>query len=270
MENLGAVDDTRNRLSQLEEMCKKKDEEIRWQENTITTLTRMDQKKKADIEQKEAKIKKDQQELEQEKAKQDKRVTMAIAEEKLKLKSELDELQRQHNENHGKRRKELEDEFAQKNGENKRRITALEDEKKQLSMAVEQLKRKVKIQSEELGKTTEQCDVLERAKDSFKRDMNARDKELKAIKNEFALNTKSKDYLYEFWPYPQPIKGYIILTNISTQSFAEIYGQIEEISLKYFNDIDGKVRTLFLSATLSLSCLLHIRTWKKYTRNWLQ
>ena len=40
--------------------------------------------------------------------------------------------------------------------------------------------------------------MLERAKDSIKRDKLAREIELGIIKDEFALNPKSKDYLYVF------------------------------------------------------------------------
>lgn len=53
-------------------------------------------------------------------------------------------------------------------------------------------------QSEKLEKTIEQYDVLERAKDSIKRDKLAREIELGIMKDEFALNPKSKDYLYVF------------------------------------------------------------------------
>jgi hypothetical protein len=62
--------------------------------------------------------------------------------------------------------------------------------------------------------------------------------------------------------------GYVILTKLSKQKFAEIYGRIEEISLKYFNDIDGKAKPS--SHALSLSYLLQARTWIRYTRNWLR
>jgi hypothetical protein len=40
-------------------------------------------------------------------------------------------------------------------------------------------------------------------------------------------------------------RGYIILTKVSKQRFAEMICRIEGISLKYFNDIDGKVKPLF-------------------------
>jgi len=198
MDDLGALDNTRNRLSQLEEQCREKDEEIRRLENMVATLTKMDLKTKAKIKHEFAEIQKGKQELEKEKAKQERRVAMATLEERHKLENEFGKLTTQHTVSYETRMKELEDKFAQKEVENARKITALEVEKKQLSTAVEELKKTIEVKSEELDKTTEQCDVLERAKDSIKRDKQAQDRELEVMKHEFALNHKSKDYLYVF------------------------------------------------------------------------
>jgi hypothetical protein len=63
---------------------------------------------------------------------------------------------------------------------------------------VEEQKRKIEVQAKELENTTEQCDVLERAKNSVKEDKKALEKELGMMKKEFALNPKPKDYLYVF------------------------------------------------------------------------
>jgi hypothetical protein len=56
----------------------------------------------------------------------------------------------------------------------------------------------IETHAKKLEKTTEQCDVLERAKDSVKRDKQALEEELEMMRKEFALSAKSKDYLYVF------------------------------------------------------------------------
>lgn len=63
---------------------------------------------------------------------------------------------------------------------------------------MEEQERKIEVQAKELEKTTEQCDVLERAKDSVKGDKKALEKELEMMKKEFALNPRPKEYLYVF------------------------------------------------------------------------
>lgn len=197
-DDLLMLEETRKRLDQLEDECSAKDEELRRQENTITTLTRMDQKTKAEIERKAAEIEKEKQDLDQEKAKQEKRVSVAIAEERHKLQVEFEKLLTQHGDSNKKRKEELEDEFARKRDGNDKRVTMLEAENEQLSTTVRQQKMTIEAQVKQLAKVTEQCDVLERAKDSVKRDKQAREKELEIMKQEFALSSKSKDYLYVF------------------------------------------------------------------------
>jgi molecular chaperone GrpE (heat shock protein) len=65
-------------------------------------LTRIDQKLKDEIERKWEEIKKKKKELGQEKTKLEKRVSMAMAEERLKLTRNLEELTTQHTKNHEK------------------------------------------------------------------------------------------------------------------------------------------------------------------------
>jgi hypothetical protein len=147
-------------------------------------------------EQKMAEIEKKKEELDQDKAKQDKRFALVIEEEKLKSKTELKEHMAQQNQSFEKRRADLEDEFSQKRKANDKRIATLENEKKQLQETVEEQKKEIKVKSEKLEKFIDQCDVLQRAKDSFKSDKLAREKELEMMKKEFGLNSKPKDYLY--------------------------------------------------------------------------
>jgi chromosome segregation ATPase len=198
IDDLHMVAETSKRLNQLEDECREKDDELTRQENTITTLTRFDQRTKDDLERKRVKIEEEKNELDQEKGKLEKRVSMATAEERHKLTREVETLRAQQTEKYEQRVKELEAEFARKKDENDRRVTALEAEKGQLSTTVEKQKRTVETQGKKLKKITEQCDVLERAKDSVKRDKQALEEELEMMKKEFALTPKSKDYLYVF------------------------------------------------------------------------
>jgi hypothetical protein len=167
----------------------------------------MNRKTEEIIKHQKEKIEQERQELEQEKGKLDKRVTIAIAEERLKLKKEFDKLVIEHGQSYDKYKKELEDEFATQREENNRRVTALEAENEQLSTTVEKQKATVEDQAKKLEKTIEQYNVLERAKDSIKRELLDREIELDMLKREFALSPKSKEYLYVFWPYPQLTKG---------------------------------------------------------------
>ncbi|ELR02652.1 hypothetical protein VC83_01009 [Pseudogymnoascus destructans] len=85
MDNLRMLDETKNRLSQLDEECSKKDELTKMQEITITTLTNME----VNIEQIMAEVKKSRDELAQDKSKMEKRATLELAEKKHKLDSSL-------------------------------------------------------------------------------------------------------------------------------------------------------------------------------------
>jgi len=196
LDDLSMMEETKNRLRQLEEECVEKDEEIKMKEAAITTLTSMKLKAEEKIEHEKTEIEKGKKELEQDKAKQEKRITTTIAQERLKLRSEIDKLILEQDQSHEKRKTELEDEFAKQREENNRRVAALEAENKQLLTTVEQQKKIIEAQVKELGKSNEQCDVLERAKDSVKRDKLALETELEMMKTEFALSPKSKEHLY--------------------------------------------------------------------------
>ncbi|KFY75765.1 hypothetical protein V499_04270 [Pseudogymnoascus sp. VKM F-103] len=136
-----------------------------------------------------------------------------MAEERLKLENEYNELTKEVVQSCDKRKKEIEDGFAGERVINDRRLTALETEKQQLLRTMEEEKRSAKVQSETLQQTIEQCDILKRAIEDF------------------GLNSKPKEYFEKrFW---------------------EIQGSIERISLKYFHDIDGKVNALHLLCSLT-------------------
>lgn len=92
IDNLRIVEETKNRLRQLEEECVEKDKEIKLKENTITTLISIKLRAKQKIKHKKAEIEKEKKELEQDKAKQEKRIATIIVEEQLKLRSKIEKL----------------------------------------------------------------------------------------------------------------------------------------------------------------------------------
>lgn len=242
MKELAAVDETKNKLTQLEEAYKEREEEIEKQENTITTLTKIDQKVKANIERRAAELQQKEDQLDQEKSKQERRVTMATAEERLKLKNQYEQLMKEQGRSYDDRRKELENEFSQKRDENNKLATALMAEKQELLAAVDKQNMLIEVQTENLKQTTEQCDTLKRAKDSVKMEMRDRERELAMMKEELGLNSKPEEYLYSI----QTLPSYFILTGSSKQKFSEIYRLIRGISLKYFHDIEKKVNARLL------------------------
>jgi chromosome segregation ATPase len=198
VDDLKTIEETKDSLMQAQKECREKDDEITRQAATITTLSSMNLKTEEMIEHQKEEIKKERQELEQEKAKQEKRIAAIIAEERHELRQEVDKLVTKHGRSHDTRKRELEDEFAKQRDENDRRVSALEADNKQLSTAVKEQKEANEAQAKKLEKTTEQCDVLERAKDSVKREKQVLEKELEMMKKEFALSPKSKEYLYVF------------------------------------------------------------------------
>ncbi|KAI9651697.1 MAG: hypothetical protein M1829_002566 [Trizodia sp. TS-e1964] len=239
MGDIRDIEETRNRLNQMEELCSEKNEEIERQDNTITTLTNKSHNTRQELEHQRKMIEREKNEIEQEKSKQEKRVNTAMAEEKIKLQNEFDKLMSNQLKTHDRRRKDLEDEFAKQRSEINKKLAIMDAEMKRLLIIVEGQKTTIEAQKKELEKTTEQCDLLERAKDSFKREKQDRERELETIRNEFALNHISKDDLYVFDPITADSADHFI-NNTSKQRFAAIQRHIEEISLKFFVDVDGK------------------------------
>ena len=196
VDDLESIDETKKSLHQLEEECREKDGKLLDSEITIKTLTSINEKAEANNKEEAERIKKARQELEQEKERQVKRVATATAEEKLKLKHEFDERTRDQNNAYEMRVKELDNEFTQKNAEIGSKIAALNANVERLLAVQEKMKTKMKSQADELEKVSEDNDLLKRAKDSIRSDMLAREKELDMLKSEFALKSKSVEYLY--------------------------------------------------------------------------
>jgi hypothetical protein len=192
IDDLNKMEKNTDRLRQLEEEREKL-------ESTVTTLKRMDRIERAGIETQQAEIKREKQELDQEKAKQEKRVSMKIAEERVKLKIEFEKLVMQQDESHNKRKKELEDEFSKHKEGNGKRIAIFETERNKLRATAKERESTIEIQTVKLGKLEEQYDILERAKNSFKKEKEDLATEIETMKKEFALNPNPISYLYVFW-----------------------------------------------------------------------
>ena len=186
----------------MEEDCREKDKGLESQEKTILTLTSMESRARAKVEHEAAQVEKEKKELEQEREKQEKRVTLATAEERHNLNREFDKRTRQHDESYEKRMQELEDEFAQKRDENDRKAAAFEAERGRLSTAVKERDKRIEIQSDELAELNKRYDVLERAKNSIRKEKLEREAELELVKKEFALDHQPVDYLYMLWLTP--------------------------------------------------------------------
>ena len=196
VDELGMVEETKIRLYQAEEEGKEKDKELGRHEDTIRTLTSMGQKSKAVVESQLAQIDAERLELEKEKTKTESRITLAIAEEKLRLNRNFEERVSKQEENHEARMKELENEFARKSQENSKKATALEVEHGRLLTATEQQQETIKVQVKELERLKNQLDILERAATSFRSENENLEKELGTMKKDFAVDTKSAAYLY--------------------------------------------------------------------------
>lgn len=200
-DELMKMDEIMSRLAVLEKECEEKDNEIVKQDNTITTLTTRNEKREANIVGREKELDRKEKELDQERVKQEKRVAAVKAEERLKLENEYNQLTEEAAQSCDKRKNELEDEYARAKVLNDRRVTALETEKQQLLQTMDDEKRRAKAQSEMLEQSTEQCDVLNRAIASVRNEMRVLEKELKLIKEDFALNSQPRGYLYAFNPF---------------------------------------------------------------------
>jgi chromosome segregation ATPase len=197
-DGLDKMDEVNRRLHQLEEECEAKDEELKRQENTIHILRRIDLQVEEEKREWELKKEGERKEWELEKVKREKRLNLEIAEERLKMTRELERRKIEEEDTAAKRRQELEDDFAQKRDEVDRRVRVLEAEKARLSTDLENHQKIFESQTGELDEMKGNYDVLERAKDSFRKDMVDRQKELEEMKKEFALCPQPLDYLYVF------------------------------------------------------------------------
>jgi chromosome segregation ATPase len=195
-DDLGMVEETKKMLDQAKEEGRAKDEELRRRENTILTLTSMDQKSKAVTEAQLAQIVADRHELERERTKLESRVTVAAAEEKHRLNRDFEERFSTQDKSHEARMKELEVEFAQKRQESSKKATALESEQGRLLILTKQQQETIKAQAEELERLKNQNDILDRATTSFKSEKKDLEKELGTMKKDFAVDTKPVAYLY--------------------------------------------------------------------------
>ena len=197
LEDLDTMEKNKTSLRLLEEQCLEMKGELQEKETTIRTLSGMNEKAAVTNDEKAAQLEKEKRELVKDKEKQKQRIAVATEEQKHKLTQEFEERRKNHDKTHEKRMKELERSFDNKSREVSQRETALKSETEQLSAMVEQQEKKIKTQADELKKMKEDYDLLGRAKDSFKNDLAAREKELQMLNKEFALDSKPVDYLYD-------------------------------------------------------------------------
>ena len=177
------MEETSNRLHQLEEDCREEGKESR---------------ARAKVEHEAAQVKKEKAKLQQEMEKLEKRVTLAMARERQKLNQEFDNRMRQHDKSHEKRMQGLEDTFAQRRDEIDRKAADFEAVRGRLSTAVKERDKRIETQSDELVELNERYDMLERAKNSIGKEILKRKTELALVK-EFSFDRQPVDYSYVFW-----------------------------------------------------------------------
>jgi chromosome segregation ATPase len=238
IDDLISMDETRNTLATLKGECSEKDDRIKNLEIAVEALRDMDSKAKAEIDQSWAEIKKTKEKLGEDETKLEKRIAVKIAQEKLKLTGEIEKLAKDHDRSYTERRRELETECVQ-----------LKAEKKQLELIVNKQREDLEARSKELNGAVEQHDLWKTSSKLLKQEKQDLEKELQMMKEELALNSKPKEYLYVS-PFHSANRKPRLLTKDSKRDFAGIYCSIERLSWKYFHNIDGKVKVLLLSYTL--------------------
>jgi chromosome segregation ATPase len=205
--DLRKVEETKEKVTQLEAQCDKKDKEMRDLDGTVSVLTKKNQQSEEEIMTKWAEIGREKKELEKEKEKLEKRVNTTIGVERSKLKAEFDKLVTEQDQSHNLRRKELEDTLAKKRDENNKQLTVLNTENKKLSKTVKEQEKALETKVRELEKLAEKYDDSEGAKKSFKSEKLGLETELQDLKTEFALCPRSTDYLYVFDPRHRIVGG---------------------------------------------------------------
>lgn len=203
--DLKGIEQTKNRVIQLEGHLKEKDKSTKFWKDAFDGLAYGNKEKLADAEKEKERLEQERQEFQGEKIKQEKRVELAMAERKINLEKEFKlrntKLDSDHEKKTGeldakfaRKKKELEDDFAKKNDEISTRVKALEAENAELSKSKMNLERENKDKDGKLSKATEQCDTLERAKISVHQELQKQKNEIESMKKEFTLNSKSTEY----------------------------------------------------------------------------
>ncbi|KAL5330685.1 hypothetical protein ACEPPN_000204 [Leptodophora sp. 'Broadleaf-Isolate-01'] len=214
MDDLSRVNSTNKRLEQLEEDCREKDKVLQEQETAIGILRTIDAKVIASLEAELSQITREKGELKLERTKLESRVE----EERYTMQRKFEESLIRVEKNHETHMKEYKAYFARTSNEINARAIALEAEKRRALATAEQQEKKLKVQADELNQLKQRYDILNKATNSFKSKKEDLEKELEIIKREFTLENKTVAYF--------------------EQQFADICGEIEKISLKYFRDID--------------------------------
>ena len=192
---LKSVDETSRKFCELQEECKRKDDELERLRMAIDTFNQRQKEKWDQVEHERAQIEKEKNDQQQWKMKQEKRNQVELAEEKKKLEQQHEERMKQFDEAEKKRKQELEDEIAEKQLALTRTEKDFESEKDRLSSTVMEQDSRIKTQATEMEKLKEEYEELRVVKDSFKNEKLTLKVELDAMKKEFALDPPPLEYL---------------------------------------------------------------------------
>ncbi|KAH8805162.1 hypothetical protein F5884DRAFT_859775 [Xylogone sp. PMI_703] len=220
LRDLDMVQENKKRLAFYEQQCREKDDQIQRQLATISTLTKisMDHEKKMAEEQN--RIEDERKELDREKLERERRTEATIAREKKILQEEFEKNMASHSQSHEDRRRQMEDDFKRQKEEANRRMAAVDAENKQLSKTLQEQSQRLHSQENKLKRSVQRTDALQQYINSYKKELEDKEKELGMMKSAFTPRYRSLD-------------------DVKTQ-FTKISAFIEEISMKYFTDpIEG-------------------------------
>lgn len=216
LHDLGLVEENKNRLAFLEQQCKEKDDQIQRQLATISTLTKISFDQEEKIAKERVKIEGKQKDLDREKIESERKTDVRIAREKKNQQEEFEKIIASHNLNHEDRRRQMEDDFRRQKEEGNRRITALDAENKQLSRTLQEQSQRIRSQEVRFKRSVQRIDALQQYIQSYKKQLEGKEKELGMVKSAFTSRFRSLD-------------------DLKTQ-FTKISSFVEEISMKYFTD----------------------------------
>lgn len=193
LDDLNMIEQNKEKLAKLEELCREKDKLLAEHLAAITTLRNIHSTETDKLNEEREKLAKRAEELNREKIKMEKRTETKIAEQKKEMNDHFNDLVMKQGQSHEERKKRLEDEYQRKTEENSLILTALEAENKQLSNKVQEQAELMLKQEEELKKKTSDYDLLQRATDSFKNDTYTAREELERFKTAFDLKPRPID-----------------------------------------------------------------------------
>lgn len=201
IKDIEQINEIQQRSSDLEQQCRNKDEKIKDQDTTINTLWEkthdhekliVEEKKKVDEERRVLEV--DKKQVEKDRISAVKRLRMQEAEQEVKLQKKLEGREAELEERFRDREKELECNMQKREDENKHRLASLEEENSAHLKKLEKLEKDNEEYGAALTKAKDDYDDVARLRDSYKGDAYELKKRLKAMENEFSLNTKTTEF----------------------------------------------------------------------------